>query len=280
MKKIIAATGLDGLVGSRIDELLKDDFTFIPVPQTQMDITDQDNVRDVLGPLDFDLFLHLAAYTNVDAAEHNRDLAYKVNVTGTKNVFETVREKNKQFIYISTDFVFDGQHPPFVENSKPNPLSYYGQTKLEGESLVREEAMIVRISYPYRAKYDLKKDFVQSIIDLLRANKKITGITDHIITLTFIDDIAYSLSHLFNNFDNRIYHIVGRDSLTTYEAIMTICQVFNLDKSLVTKTTSDVFYRGKASRPKQGIVKSVNNDFYKMKTFKEGLEEVKKQLKI
>jgi len=83
----IALTGADGLVGSRIVELLNNDFDFIPLPQKSMDITDKNQVNNILNNLDFDIFFHLAAYTNVPGAETNRELCLKINVEGTKNVF-------------------------------------------------------------------------------------------------------------------------------------------------------------------------------------------------
>src|SRR3989344_4372657 len=95
----IALTGNDGLVGSRIVELLNKDFLFVPLPQSQLDITDRDKVNSTLRSLDFDIFLHLAAYTNVAQAEKDKELAFKINRDGTKNVFEAVNAKNKKFIY-------------------------------------------------------------------------------------------------------------------------------------------------------------------------------------
>lgn len=274
----IAATGLDGLIGSRVAQLLQNDFHFIPLSINKMDITNKEQVFSTLKNINFDLFLHLAAYTNVDGAEKDKNLAWQINVDGAKNVFEAVYNKGKKFIYISTDFVFDGENSPFFEDSPPKPVSYYGLTKYEGEKIVKDKAMIIRLSYPYRASFELKKDIVRSIIDILKQKKPIKGIIDQILTFTFIDDIAVAFKYLFQNHSNEIFHIVGEDSLSAYEAILNICDVFNLDKRLVEKTTFDQFYQGKAKRPKKGIIKSKKNNFYKMKKFREGLLAVKKQL--
>ncbi|PIP62554.1 dTDP-4-rhamnose reductase, partial [Candidatus Roizmanbacteria bacterium CG22_combo_CG10-13_8_21_14_all_35_9] len=100
-------------------ELLNNYFNFIPLPQAKMDITDVQNVQNVLKEIEFDIFLHLAAYTNVAGAETNKELCFKVNVDGTKNVFDVIQSKGKKFIYISTDFVFDGKQPPYYEDSVP-----------------------------------------------------------------------------------------------------------------------------------------------------------------
>ena len=136
----ISLTGASGLVGSRIIELLQNDFIFLPISQEQMDITDKNKVTEIINSLDFDIFLHLAAYTNVDSAETNKELAYKINVEGTKNIFEAVQNKNKKFIYISTGFVFDGVNPPYNENSFPNPQSVYAKTKFQGEKIIKKKA--------------------------------------------------------------------------------------------------------------------------------------------
>lgn len=274
----IALTGADGLVGSRIVELLGREFQFIPLPQAQMDITNAEAVGTVLQNLDFDLFLHLAAYTNVPQAEKEKDLALKINRDGTKNVFEAVTAKNKKFIYISTDFVFDGNNPPYIEDSIPNPISAYAVSKYEGEKIVRDRAMIVRISYPYRAAFEKKRDFFRTFKTYLEQKKPLTMITDSLMTPTFIDDIAHGLGHLIKNFTPEVFHLVGADSLSPYDAALKVADKFNLDRSLIGQTTYGEYIKGKAPLPKLGEIKSSKNNFWKMKTFEEGLEEIIKQL--
>lgn len=278
MKKIIAGTGLDGMIGSRVQELLHHEFDFIHIPQSEMNITDRSQVENKIQSLNFDTFIHFAAFTNVDACETEKELAQKINVEGTRNVFETLQKMGKPLIHISTDFVFDGDHPPYFEDSKANPISNYGKTKYEAEEIVKDRAMIVRLAFPYRAHYDIKKDIVRTFISLLQNGTKITGVTDSIITLTFIDDIAHALKHLINNFKIETYHIVGADSISPYDAIMLICEKFSLNKDLVSKITYDEFYKGKAARPRNSIIETKNNDFYQMKTLSEGLDELKKQI--
>lgn len=274
----ISGTGLTGLVGSRIVELLQNDFDFTPIPFADMDITNKDAVNKKLYETDFDIFLHAAAYTNVDGAQKDPDAAQKLNVTGTQNVFETVTNKRKKIIYISTDFVFDGATGAYSEDATPNPISVYGKTKYKGEKIVGKNGMIVRISYPYRAIFDQKKDFVRGIIDTLKSGQQMSGVTDQILTYTFIDDIAYGLKHLFTNFSNETYHLVGSDSLSGYDSIMTMCDVFSLDRSKVDQTTYDAFYANRAKRPKNGAIVSIKNNFYPMKNFRAGLTAMKNQL--
>lgn len=274
----IAITGANGLVGSRIIELLKNDFEFISLSQKSMDITDKKQVKNILKNLDFDIFLHLAAYTNVAGAETNKELCFKINVDGTKNVFETVQDKNKKFIYISTDFVFDGNNPPYFEDSIPNPPGVYADSKYQGEKIVERKAMIVRISYPYRAKFDKKNDFFRTFKNYLQQKKELRMITNSLMTPTFIDDIAYGLKYLINNYSPEIFHLVGRQSISPYETAILIAEKFNLDKSLIGKTTYEEYIKNKPGLPQYADIRSKKNNFWKMKTFAEGLTEVAKQL--
>lgn len=274
----IALTGADGLVGSRILELLKDDFEFIPLSQKTMDITNIEQIDNVLKNLDYDIFFHLAAYTNVPGAETEKDLVFKINRDGTRHVFETVIRKQKKFIYVSTDFVFDGINPPYFEDSQPNPTSVYAASKYEGEKIVKNQAMIVRIAYPYRTNFELKKDFFRTFKSYLENKKPLLMITDSLMTPTFIDDIAFGLKYLFNNFSPEIFHLVGANFLSPYNACQLVAEKFNLDKSLIGKTTYKEYVKNKAKLPQFATIKSKKNNFYKMRTFEQGLEEIKKQL--
>jgi len=271
----VAITGSTGLIGSRIIELLKKKFIFIPLLEQEFNIIDQNQVCKRLKNTDFDIFLHLAAYTNVDGADIEKKRAFQINVQGTKNVFEAVDQKKKKFIYISTDFVFDGLNPPYFEDSRPNPLSYYGQTKYQGEQIVQKKGMIIRLSYPYRAFFAPKKDFVRGIISCLRQGKKLAMVEDSLITPTFIDDITHAIGYLLNNYSPDIFHIVGADSLSPYGAGKLIAKIFHLDESLIQPTTYQDYFKNKAKRPRYSEIKSKKNNFYKMKTFEEGLTKIK-----
>lgn len=252
----VAITGGDGLVGSRIIELLNSDFQFINLPQKIMNITDKNQVFQVLKDLNFDIFLHLAAYTNVAAAETNKDLCFKINVDGTKNVFEVVSFKKKKFIFISTDFVFDGKNPPYFEESTPNPLGVYAQSKYEGEKIIEDKGMIIRISYPYRANFPKKNDFFRTFKTYLEQKKPLSMITNSLMTPTFIDDIAYGLKYLIKNYSPEIFHLTGAKAISPYQAAIIIAEKFNLDKSLIGKTTYDEYIKNKPGIPQYADIKS------------------------
>lgn len=270
----IAITGSTGLIGTRLIELLNKDFQFIQILEKEVDITDRKSVQNKIKSLDFDIFFHMAAYTNVDGAELQKDRVYKINVEGTKNIFDAVLEKNKKMIYVSTDFVFDGNSPPYYEDSKPNPIGYYAQTKYEGELIVKDRAMITRFSYPYRKSFEPKKDFVRTIKFLLEQKKPLSMMTDSLITPTFIDDIAYAMKHLFQNFTPEIFHIVGGDSLSPYDAGKLVAKTFHLDENFILPTTYEEYSKGKAKRSRYSEIKSKKNTFYPMKRFEEGLRHL------
>lgn len=267
----ILATGTNGLVGSRICELLSDSFDFTPLTHDIIDITNKDQVYKKLKEANFDIFLHMAAYTNVDKAESDRQQAYELNVHATDNLFSAVQEKQKKFIYMSTGFVFDGSNPPYYEESIPSPISYYGETKYQGEMIVKNNGMIVRIEYPFRKHFLKKNDFVRTIVQLLQKKQRITMVNDSIFTPTYIDDIASGLKYLFTNFSTEIFHLVGSRSYSPYEAGLLIAKTYNLDSSFIHPISYDAYFKDKAKRPKRAEVKSHKNNFQKMNNLEEAL---------
>ncbi|MDP4010635.1 MAG: SDR family oxidoreductase [Candidatus Roizmanbacteria bacterium] len=268
----IAITGANGLVGSRIVELLRDEFTFIPLNHSEVDITDQKQVHKKLNDIDFDLLLHMAAYTNVDKAEEEKIIVHKLNVDATKYLFNEVHTLNKKMIYVSTDFVFDGKNPPFDENSKSNPVGYYGQSKYDGELVLEKKAMVVRITYPYGSSPSPKKDFVQKIRSYLANDKSLSMVTDSLMTPTYIDDITLALKYLMNNFSPEIFHIIGSKSYSPFEVGKMIAEHYQLPEWLIQPTTFEEYSKGKSPRPQFAETKSIKNTFYEMRSFGEGLQ--------
>ena len=277
MKKI-AVTGASGLVGTRIIELLSEKFEFIPISIKDMDITDKDSVQAHLKNLSYDLVLHLAAYTNVTGAESEKEKAYLINETGTQNLLEVALSAKKEFVHISTDFVFDGTNPPYTEKSVPNPLSVYGASKYAGEKVVGKNGMIVRFSYPYRSAFEPKKDIFRTVKSILETGKPVTMVNDSLMVPTFIDDIAGGLGYLMNNYSNEIFHLVGEDAMSPFALAKTIAHVFHLNESLVERTTYEEYFANKAKGPRYCDIRSEKNTFYPMHTFEEGLRIIKEQL--
>lgn len=283
----ILGTGLLGLVGSRIVELLKDRYEF---ELSEIDITDRESIMSRIKSSNVPIVLHLAAKTDVDGCEKDKILgengdAWKVNVNGTKNVADACQGSNKKLIYISTDFVFDGQNPPvggYTEKDAPKPINWYAQTKYTGEKIVQNIStpwVIARIAYPYRANF-ARNDFARAILKRLQDEKPVTAVTDHIFTPTFVDDIAFAIDTLVKNNSEGIYHVVGSQSLTPYVAALAIAKSFNCSQLLITKTSRAEFFKSRASRPFRLALKNdkIQQLGVKMKRFEEGLLEVKRQI--
>ncbi len=253
--------GGSGLVGSRIVELLDGKHTFTDLSLTKgVDITDPSSLDIIKNDTEHEVVLLLAAKADVDGCEADKPIgeegaAFKINVTGVQNVVNACKQTNKKIIYISTDFVFDGtKEPPYeyTEDDIPNPGNWYATTKYKGEEVVKNSGipyLIVRIAYPYRKEFPLKKDFVRAIAARLENKQPVTAVTDHIMTPTLIDDVAYALDALLENNEKGIYHVVGNESLSPYDAAMTIADIFGFDKSLISKTTRAEYFKGKAPRP-------------------------------
>jgi|SRR5581483_495103 len=281
----ILGTGLKGLVGSRLVELLSDKVEF---EYSDVNISDEKSIKQKISQSSSEIVLHLAAKTNVDACELDKELGdqgetWKVNVLGTKYIAEECFHSNKKLMYISTDFVFDGENPPYTESSNPNPLNWYGMTKLEGEKAVSSQSglsfIIARIAFPYRAKSE-RNDFFRAILQRLQENKVVNAVEDQIFCPTFIDDIGEALLKLAEEKQQGVFHVVGNQALSPYDAAQSIAKTFNLDHSLIQKTTRAEYFKNKAIRPFRLEIKNdkITELGIAMSTFEEGLAIIKQQL--
>ncbi len=285
----IFTIGGSGLVGTRIAELLEDKYVIDDLSLTNgVDITDPSSLDVIKNDTEHEVVLHLAAKADVEGCEKDKPegvegAAYKINVGGTKNVVDACIAGNKRLLYISTDFIFDGtKEPPYKykEEDTPNPVNWYAMTKYKGEEVIQNSSVsfvILRIAYPFRRdEFALKKDFVHAIMGRLANNQPITAVTDHLMTPTYIDDIAYAIDAVIAQKATGIYHVVGSQSLTPYDAFMLIAKRFGYDKNLISKTTREDFFQGKAPRP---FNLSISNDKItqlgvNMRTFEDGLGEI------
>ncbi len=287
----IIGTGLSGLVGSRIVELLSPEFEFEDISRkTGTDITDKEAVLTRLQKSDAKFVVHMAAYTQVDEAEKDKDLkensaAWKINVAGTRNVVEAAEKTGKHIVYVSTDMVFPGtKNRPerYSEEDETNPVGWYAITKAEAEKVVEQSSVpwtILRIAYPYRANFE-KKEYVRIFKWLLEEKREIKAVADHFFTPTFIDDLSQVFSLIFKQNLTGIYHAGGHTSISPYEAALAVAKEFGLDASLVSKTTREEYFAGKAPRAFNLALNSdkIESLGVKMRGFEEGLREIKKQI--
>ncbi len=288
----VGVIGSTGLVGSRIIELLSNSYSFTEFnASTGTDITNPDTLGAFANDPEIELVILLAAKTDVDGCEQDRALgeegaAWKINVQGVQNVAQVCKDTGKKLLYVSTDFVFDGaklEGEEYNENDIPNPVNWYGYTKLKGEQGVQESGAayaIVRLAYPYRSNFEKKKDFMRAIKSRLESGQQVTAVSDHIFTPTFIDDFVSSIDAIITQNVSGIYHVVGNEYKTPYEAALKIAEVFELDASLISPTTRAEYFAQKANRP---FNLALNNDKIRalgvrLKSFEEGLKEIKNQI--
>lgn len=291
MKTKIIGTGLSGLVGSRVVELLSQQYDFEDISRkTGTNISDKDAVFSRLRASDASLVIHMAAFTNVDGAEEQKSQgeeseAWKINVLGTENVVKAAEATGKKVICISTDFVFDGENTPeggYTEEDTPHPINWYATSKYEGEKRVQKAKVpwiIARVAYPYRAHFE-KNDFFRAMKSRLEQHQSVAAISDHLYCPTYIDDISFALDSLITKNAEGIYHVTGSQSLTPYDAALEIAQAFELDTTLIGKTTRAEYFSGKAPRP---FNLSMNNAKIKqlgvtLHGFAEGLQLIKQQV--
>src|SRR4030042_6196951 len=226
----IIGTGLSGLVGSRVVELLSPSYSFENLSlETGVDITQKETVDAYLDRSDSPWVFHFAAKTDVDGAEKERNLGEKgsvwlVNVGATQYIVDACRRTKKRLLYISTDFVFDGKKDVYNEDDIPKPQGWYAVTKYEGEKRVTslDNGLVIRIAYPYRASDKVRPDFVNKIIARLKSGESIAAPGDKLFGPTFIDDIAHAIQVLVERNARGIYHVVGSEAISPYRAAQQI----------------------------------------------------------
>ncbi len=286
----LLGTGLSGLVGSRVTELLSSSYTFENYSlENGVDITDKaDITARITAETSAPWVLHLAAYTNVQGAEAERALgeesaAWKVNVTATQYIADACRETGKRLLYVDTDYAFDGtKKDGYSEDDTPHPQGWYATTKSEGAKRVLslgDHGLVIRIANPYRAHPVGKKDFVHKILERLQAGQQVTAPADQLFVPTFVDDIARAVDALMTRQASGIYHIVSSTGISPYEAAKTIANIYGCDASLVQETSFSEYFSGRAPIPQYAVLKNrkITDLGVVMHDFAEGVAEVHRQ---
>jgi len=291
----IIGTGLSGLVGSRVQELLKDKYQWVDFSlDSGVNILDKKGLATAFEEnKDARAVLHLAAFTDTGAAWEQRGdkkgLCYRLNVLGTRNIIQFCQKYRQYLIYISTDFVFSGRkRGQYTEKDKPDPIEWYGQTKYWAEKEVLESglpAAVVRIAFPFRSYFEAKKDIVRRIIDGLREKSLYPMFADQIITPTFIDDIAFDLDYFLENKPQGIYHLVGPQPVSPYQLARLIARIFGFNPRAVKKGSLLAYQKSQppGSRPWQKNLAISNRKItslgLKITSLKEALLRIKGKVK-
>jgi dTDP-4-dehydrorhamnose reductase len=296
--KRVLVVGSNGLLGQKMTELLLrgsphtvilssvEDKPVVPYQSIEyvgMDITAKKEVRQVLASVEADVIVNCAAITNVDACETERELAWKVNVTGVENLIDAARRGNSSIIHVSTDYIFDGKTGPYTEEDRPDPLSYYGKSKLASENALRVSGLpfvIARTMVLYGYAPSAKPNFVLWLIQNLEQNTGVRIVDDQSGNPTLVDDLAYGLLRAIDLGRTGVYNMAGREIVSRYEFALTAARVFGFDPALITpiKTAS---LNQPAPRPlKSGLItlKAEVELGYRPSTMEEGLMVLKTQL--
>ncbi|MCZ7610226.1 MAG: dTDP-4-dehydrorhamnose reductase [Ignavibacterium sp.] len=296
IKRRIIITGANGMLGQRLFEFystlndvellvssIENDFVIKNQNYIQADISKRNELKKVIYDFCPDFIINAAAYTNVDKSESERETAWKINVKGVEYITETARVLDSHIVHISSDYIFDGKNGPYTENDIPNPLGYYGRTKLASENVLKisgTKNTILRTNVLYgTAKYS-RSDFVKWVVESVRAGKEIRIVDDQFNNPTFIDDLVQAINKVIELRKEGIYNIGGSEVLSRYDFTMIIAEFFNLDKYLIKKIQTEDLEQP-ARRPlKSGLItiKAQSELGYKPHSIIQSLELMKREL--
>ncbi len=252
MKLLI--TGASGLYGSKLAqkalakglEVYSTDIQRLSAYGNfvKLNITDKIHVEEVFKSLKPNVVVHAATLTDVDKCETNKELAWKINVEGTRNVVEAAKASDSFIIYISTDYVFSGEKGNYKEIDAPNPINYYGITKLKAEEIVQtqKEYLIARPSVIYGSTPAAGKiNFALWLIETLKKGEHAKIITDQWNSPTLNTSLAEMTLEVVERKLTGIYHLCGASKVSRFEFAEEIADAFGLDKNLLDKVTSSEF---------------------------------------
>ncbi|MDO6675818.1 SDR family oxidoreductase [Tenacibaculum sp. 1_MG-2023] len=266
MKKVVI-TGSNGLLGQTLVNLLleekeryqtigfsrgenrsdRSDFNYVSI-----DVTDEVLLYKKLSEYKPDVIVNTAAMTNVDECEINKEACDKLNIDVVQYLKNYSEENNAHLIHISTDFIFDGKNGPYKETDKPNPLSYYGLSKLKSEETLIQSKIdytILRTILVYGKVYDMSRsNIVLWVKKMLEDRKEITIVDDQFRMPTYVEDLALACKLSIDKKAMGVFNISSKKMLSIYEIAQQIAEVFMLDKSLI-KSISTEELNQRAKRP-------------------------------
>jgi dTDP-4-dehydrorhamnose reductase len=299
MKYKVVITGSNGLLGQNLIELLlnekdkyevigfsrgenrsgRDDFEYLNI-----DITNKERLTSAILEVKPDYIVNTAAMTNVDACEKDKEVCYDLNVNVVRNLIEVCDTIDAHLVHLSTDFIFDGEKGNYTETDVPNPLSYYGQTKLESEKLLQNSDInftVLRTILVYGLVNDMSRsNIVLWVKESLEKGKEVTIVDDQYRTPTYVEDLAIACKISIDKNAKGIFNISSNALLSIYEIAIEIAEAFHLDRSLI-KPISTATLNQTANRPvKTGfdLTKTNNELNFYPKSFKEDLQRFKQKL--
>ena len=296
--KRILVIGCNGLLGQKVSELLVRGSTYVltlasvestlvrqllSADYAQLDITSTKDVRHVVSACEPEVIINCAAMTNVDECETARELAWKINVEGVEHIIEAARKNDAKVIHVSTDYIFDGKAGPYDEEARPEPLSYYGKSKLASENALRTSGLdyvIARTMVLYGYAIGVKPNFALWLVQNLEKKNPVRVVDDQFGNPTLADDLAYGIISALELGRKGIYNIAGREIVSRYEFGLRLAKVFDFDPGLITPIKT-AHLNQPAPRPlKSGLVtlKAEVELGFRPSTVEEGLFILKQQL--
>ena len=278
----ILITGSKGQLGHDLmNELEKRGIEYIGVDVEEMDITDADACRRVITEAAPDAVIHCAAYTAVDAAEDNVELCRKINAEGTKNIAEVCKDLDIKMMYISTDYVFNGEGTrPWEPDDHREPLNIYGLTKYEGEVYIErlvKKFFTVRIAWVFGVN---GKNFIKTMLRLGKERGAVSVVDDQIGSPTYTYDLARLLVDMIQTEEYGRYHATNEGLCSWYEFACEIFRQAGMDEVTVTPVDSSQF-PAKAKRPKNSRMdrsKLVEKGFTPLPTWQDALGRYLKEI--
>ncbi len=267
----VLVTGANGFLGYYlVEELLNRNFTVIAtgkgecrlhfkVPNfiyTPMDFTDPYSIHDVFEEHQPGIVIHAGAMGKPDDCEMNQMPAYMTNVEGTVHLLTNAEEYQSFFLFVSTDFVFDGEKGMYVEDDATRPINYYGRTKLEAEQAVREYAYdwaIVRTVLVYGRNHTGRSNIVTLVKEKLEKGEEYSVVDDQSRTPTYVEDLAKGIVSIAEKKATGVFHLSGKDIMTPYEIAIKTAQHLGLDSTLVKRVTAADFVQPARRPPKTGF---------------------------
>ena len=270
IRKRILIVGSNGMLGQSVVSLLSgqemyevqlasfEEYSYFDeFPYSQLDVSNKRQVKKLL--LDFfpDFVINLAAFTNVDKSETERETCWNINVNAIEYLAKYCVPTNSHLIHISSDYIFDGKNGPYSEKDLPNPISYYGRSKLAGENIIKRfniPSTIIRTNVLFGATKFGRPDFVKWVVDSLRNKKEIRIVTDQINNPTYLGDIAWAIRKIFDTGKTGIYNIGGAEFLSRFEFTQKISDFFQLNFNYVEPIITEELHQP-AQRPlKSGLI--------------------------
>ena len=296
----VLVTGANGLLGQAVVRRLvqsqeydvlataRDDtprFDHGSCGYAPLDVTQPDDVAAVFRDFTPNVVVNCAALSDVEACDTNRNEAWAVNARAVKTLAKQCRETGARLVQVSSDFVFNGKRGPYDETARPDPVNYYGRTKLAGENAVREAGRsnwaIVRTVLLYGTGQDLSRsNIVLWIVEQLSQHESLHIVDDQHRTPTYVDDLAEGIERLVHFEKTGIYHLSGRELVSVYELACTVAEVFDLDDSLIEPVSSDYFDDAVERPSRTGFItlKAETELGYDPRSLEEGLQDLKERL--